>query len=87
MKIAIVHALLIAGIGCFPTYFDTHIKGSTKIMGVDFDASCQCSSNIISFLNRRDKSGTGWKRETTQVKPRINTKNLPHQFSQDQKSK
>jgi hypothetical protein len=47
MKIALVHALLIAGIACFPTYFDTHIEGTTKIMGIDFDASCQCSSNFI----------------------------------------
>jgi hypothetical protein len=73
MKIALVHALLIAGRGCFPTYFDTHIEGTTKIMGVDFDASCQCSSKIISYLNCRGKLGTDRKGETSQVKPRIHT--------------
>ena len=73
MKIALVHALLIAGIGCFPTYFDTHIEGTTKIMGLDFYASCQCSSNIIIHLNCRGKPGTDRKGETSQVKPRIHT--------------
>ena len=87
MKIALVHALLIACISCFPTYFDTQIKGTTKIMGVDFDASCLCSSNIIFHLNRRGQRGTTSKRETAQVKPRRRSKNVPHQLGQDQKGK
>jgi len=48
MKIALVAGLLIARhVSAFPTYFDTIIQAKTKIMGVDFDATCQCSSILI----------------------------------------